>query len=151
MQKSHFIWFYSQIVTIWRKANKVITVSWLKSIFLHLTKTTKCMNDYKFHKKFLCFILLIVKFGLPCHAQSSIIAEKDSTYLPADSLFARYLHSQNVAIINNNDLKLLPSGREKFNDLLKKSKRQNIIYIWNTSISEMTLSEMHCLTCLRKK
>ena len=34
------------------------------------------MNDYKFHKKFLCFILLIVKFGLPCHAQSSIIAEK---------------------------------------------------------------------------
>ncbi len=75
------------------------------------------MNDYKFHKKFLCFILLIVKFGLPCHAQSSIIAEKDSTYLPADSLFARYLHSQNVAIINNNDLKLLPSGREKFNDL----------------------------------
>lgn len=109
------------------------------------------MNDYKFHKKFLCLILLIVKFGLPCHAQSSIIAEKDSTYLPADSLFARYLHSQNVAIINNNDLKLLPSGREKFNDLFEEIKRQSIIYIWNTSISEMTLSEMHCLTCLRRK
>ena len=81
------------------------------------------MNDYKFHKKFLCLILLIVKFGLPCHAQSSIIAEKDSTYLPADSLFARYLHSQNVAIINNNDLKLLPSGREKFNDLFEEIKK----------------------------
>ena len=47
------------------------------------------MNDYKFHKKFLCLILLIVKFGLPCHAQSSIMAEKDSTYLPDDSLFGR--------------------------------------------------------------
>lgn len=81
------------------------------------------MNDYKFHKKFLCLILLIVKFGLLCHAQSSIIAEKDSTYLPADSLFARYLHSQNVAIINNNDLKLLPSGREKFNDLFEEIKK----------------------------
>ena len=81
------------------------------------------MNDYKFHKNFLCLILLIVKFGLLCHAQSSIIAEKDSTYLPADSLFARYLHSQNVAIINNNDLKLLPSGREKFNDLFEEIKK----------------------------
>ena len=33
------------------------------------------------------------------------------------------LHSQNVAIINNNDLKLLPSGREKFNDLFEEIKK----------------------------
>lgn len=84
------------------------------------------MNDYKFHKIFICFIFLIVKFGMPCHAQSQpVTATKDTIaeYLPADSLFARYLREQGVAIINNNELKLLPSGREKFNDLFEEIKK----------------------------
>ena len=75
------------------------------------------MNDYKFHKIFFCLVLLIVKFGVPCHAQSQSFTAKAAEdtiteYLPADSLFARYLREQGVAIINNNELKLLPSGRE---------------------------------------
>ena len=84
------------------------------------------MNDYRFHKIFFCLILLIVKFGVPGYAQSqSYVAEEDTIaeYLPADSLFARYLREQNVEIINNNELKLLPSGREKFNDLFEEIKK----------------------------
>lgn len=86
------------------------------------------MNDYKFHKIFFCLVLLIVKFSVPCHAQSQSFtaeAEEDTIaeYLPADSLFARYLREQGVAIINNNELKLLPSGREKFNDLFEEIKK----------------------------
>ena len=84
------------------------------------------MNDYRFHKIFFCLILLIVKFGVPGYAQSQSYVAKEDTiaeYLPADSLFARYLREQNVEIINNNELKLLPSGREKFNDLFEEIKK----------------------------
>ena len=34
------------------------------------------MNDYKFHKIFFCLVLLIVKFGVPCHAQSQSFTAK---------------------------------------------------------------------------
>ena len=38
--------------------------------------------------------------------------------------YFRYLHSQNVAIINNNDLKLCtPSGKKNLTTFLKKSKK----------------------------
>ena len=43
--------------------------------------------------------------------------------------FARYLHSQNVAIINNNDLKLLPSGREKLTTFEEIKKAKHHIHL----------------------
>ena len=38
-------------------------------------------------------------------------------WLPSDSVFARYLKGEGYKIINNNQLTLLPSGREKFDHL----------------------------------
>ena len=48
---------------------------------------------------------------------------QESKWLPSDSVFARYLQNENYRIINNNELTLLPSGREKFNHLFEEVRK----------------------------
>ena len=62
---------------------------------------------------FFLFVLLSLRIG---YAQTS-------KWLPSDSVFARYLQSEGYRIINNNELTLLPSGREKFNHLFAEVKK----------------------------
>ena len=40
-------------------------------------------------------------------------------YLPSDSIFSQFLQERNLTIYNNNDIKLLPSGRLKFKSLFE--------------------------------
>ena len=40
-------------------------------------------------------------------------------YLPSDSIFSQFLHKRNLTIYNNNEMKLLPSGRLKFKSLFQ--------------------------------
>ena len=75
------------------------------------------------------FCLLLFPFGLK--AETIMHAEQqDSTeqWMPADSVFARYLQQQNIAITNNNRLELITSGREKFISLFKevRNAKKNI-------------------------
>lgn len=89
------------------------------------------MNDYKLHKISMCFVLLlIVKLGIPCYAQSDTTDINNFNNLPADSLFVQYLYKKGIKTINNNELKLLPSGREKFEDLFcELEKAQHHIHL----------------------
>lgn len=48
---------------------------------------------------------------------------QEPKWLPSDSVFARYLQNEKYRIINNNELTLLPSGREKFNHLFAEVKK----------------------------
>ena len=41
----------------------------------------------------------------------------------SDSVFARYLRGEGYKIINNNQLTLLPSGREKFDHLFAEIRK----------------------------
>ena len=78
---------------------------------------------------FFAFCLLLFPFSLK--AETIIQTEQqDSTeqWMPADSVFARYLQQQNIAITNNNRLELITSGREKFISLFKevRNAKKNI-------------------------
>lgn len=44
-------------------------------------------------------------------------------YVPSDSVFARYLQSRNIPIYNNNKMKLLPSGRIKFESMFEAIRK----------------------------
>lgn len=44
-------------------------------------------------------------------------------YQPSDSIFSQFLHERSVPIFNNNKIKLLPSGRQKFQSLFKAIKQ----------------------------
>lgn len=67
-------------------------------------------------------ILILFLFLSVFHAQgdvvdSLIIQPRDSTGLPSDSLVMRFLSKSGIPISDNNKVKLLKSGREKFIDL----------------------------------
>ena len=68
----------------------------------------------------------IFKFTLIClFSFFSISAAHTQTadWLPSDSVFARYLRGEGYKIINNNQLTLLPSGREKFDHLFNEIRK----------------------------
>ncbi len=48
-----------------------------------------------------------------------LISTISAQELPSDSVFASYLRDQGFALTNNNDVTLLPTATEKFNDLFK--------------------------------
>lgn len=79
----------------------------------------------KLYKFYLIFVLII---GFTTSAQAGTILlsdeENDSipSWSPADSIFAQFLKQRNIPITQHNDLKLLPSGREKFNNLFAAIK-----------------------------
>ena len=80
-------------------------------------------------------ILLVVfilcgGLGLPVQAETLLFsgADKDSVeaWMPADSVFARFLESRDISITAHNEMELLPSGRLKFASLfeeIRKAKR----------------------------
>lgn len=68
---------------------------------------------------FIIVILIIFPFGF-AYSETSTDIEK---YSPSDSIFASYLHSRNIPIYNNNEMKLLPSGRIKFESLFEAIKK----------------------------
>ena len=68
---------------------------------------------------FIIVILIIFPFGF-AYSETSTDIEK---YSPSDSIFAGYLHSRNIPIYNNNEMKLLPSGRIKFESLFEAIKK----------------------------
>lgn len=80
------------------------------------------------YKLYLLFIFLI---GFNTSASASTLSLPDEeegrdttqTYLPADSIFARFLKQRNIALTQHNQLELLPSGREKFNSLFAAIKQ----------------------------
>lgn len=86
-------------------------------------------------KRFRTDILLVVfilrgGLGLPVQAETLLFsgADKDSVeaWMPADSVFARFLESRDISITAHNEMELLPSGRLKFASLfeeIRKAKR----------------------------
>ena len=44
-------------------------------------------------------------------------------YIPSDSIFSQFLHERNLVIYNNNQMKLLPSGRLKFESLFEAIRK----------------------------
>ena len=48
--------------------------------------------------------------------------EETDKYLPSDSIFAGYLQERGILIYNNNEIKLLPNGRVKFENLFEAIK-----------------------------
>ena len=44
-------------------------------------------------------------------------------YQPSDSIFSQFLHERSIPIYNNNDMQLLPSGRQKFESLFEAIKQ----------------------------
>ena len=80
---------------------------------------------------FILFAFCLLLFPFSLKAETIMQAEQqDSTeqWMPADSVFARYLQQQNIAITNNNRLELITSGREKFISLFKevRNAKKNI-------------------------
>lgn len=67
----------------------------------------------------LLFLFLSFTFSPP----AGILQIQAQKWLPSDSVFARYLRQEGIRITNNNRLKLLPSGREKFNDLFSEIRK----------------------------
>lgn len=51
--------------------------------------------------------------------EGEIIDVVSDDYLPSDSIFSQFLHKRGLTIYNNNDMKLLPSGRLKFKSLFE--------------------------------
>lgn len=73
---------------------------------------------------FFVFCLLLFPFSLK--AEDLIQTEQqDSTrqWMPADSVFARYLQQQHISITNNNRLELITSGRQKFISLFREIRK----------------------------
>lgn len=66
---------------------------------------------------FILFIFLSICFAQADVADSLITESRDSTELTSDSLVLRYMSKVGIPISNNNKVKLLKSGREKFIDL----------------------------------
>ena len=73
----------------------------------------------RLYNYFLCICLFFLFVLLSPHVGYA----QTSKWLPSDSVFARYLQSEGYRIINNNELTLLPSGREKFNHLFAEVKK----------------------------
>ena len=92
------------------------------------------------------FCLLLFPFGLK--AETIMHAEQqDSTeqWMPADSVFARYLQQQNIAITNNNRLELITSGREKFICLFKevRNAKKNMFDAFGNMSNNRPLRKRH--------
>lgn len=69
--------------------------------------------------KYIVLSVLALCIGLKAYCNVNIL-ESDSIineYIPSDSVFAQYLHSRNIPIYNNNEIKLLPCGKVKFEKL----------------------------------
>ncbi|OUO18197.1 cardiolipin synthase [Bacteroides sp. An322] len=74
----------------------------------------------KLNHKLTGYCLLIFFFLLE---SLNIQAQTSERWIPSDSVFARYLQSQHISIINNNKLTLLPSGKEKFTHLFSEIRK----------------------------
>lgn len=73
-------------------------------------------------------LLILAALMLPlssCYTQHSLTEglANSGEQISSDSLFARYLRKENHTLFNNNSLKLLPSGREKFEDLFAEIRQ----------------------------
>lgn len=67
----------------------------------------------------LLFLILFATNGR-AHYTDTINAEPANTQnAPSDSLVLRYLSDAGIPVSNNNEIKLLPSGKEKFNDMFR--------------------------------
>ncbi|WP_300728267.1 cardiolipin synthase [uncultured Bacteroides sp.] len=92
---------------------------------------------YKLLKTWLFSFLLIFAGSIlangPLYAENRNIPEKNDTtrrWMPADSVFANWLRSKNYQIVNNNEIQLLTSGREKFNVMFEEiRKAQSSIHL----------------------
>ena len=68
----------------------------------------------------LSFLFILTNIPFSLQAQQTFTNRYESDILPSDSIFARYLHKQNIPITANNELTLLTSGKAKFNHLFKE-------------------------------
>lgn len=81
--------------------------------------------------RFIRYIILIIIFFFQQGVNININAQGISVpinkqYIPSDSIFANYLYSREIPIYNNNEIKLLPNGRIKFENLfeaIRKAKK----------------------------
>lgn len=80
-------------------------------------------------------------------------AETDTAnvYLPADSLFARFLKEKQIPITACNRMTLLKSGRSKFEHLFEDIKKaENYIHLEYFNFRSVLLPR-NCLPCWRRK
>ena len=68
----------------------------------------------------LSFLFILTNIPFSLQAQQTFTNRYESDILSSDSIFARYLHKQNIPITANNELTLLTSGKAKFNHLFKE-------------------------------
>lgn len=90
-------------------------------------------------------IFILFLFLPLLRAQASVIDSlmtqpRDSIGLTSDSLVLHFLEESGIPISDNNKVKLLKSGREKFIDLFEAIRQAKHTCIWNISTSETTLS-----------
>lgn len=67
-----------------------------------------------------CFLFILTSIPISLQAQQTFTNRHEPDILSSDSIFAHYLHKQNIPITANNELTLLTSGRDKFNHLFKE-------------------------------
>lgn len=85
-------------------------------------------NKYILYTCSFLFLLLFTPTSLQARHTESI--QKKDTFLPSDSIFARYLQEQQIPITANNKLELLTSGKAKFHHLFKEiDKAQHHIHL----------------------
>lgn len=76
------------------------------------------------------FILLLLHLPVSIQAHPKDTTSQTDSYLPSDSVFARYLQEQHIPITSNNELQLLTSGKDKFQHLFKEiDKAQHHIHL----------------------
>lgn len=103
-------------------------------------------------------LILFLFIGFTASAQAAALLlseeENDSTaWLPADSVFARFLEQRDIPITRHNELELLPNGREKFNslfDAIRKAKHHIHMEYFNFR-SDSIAKEMFTLLAEKAK
>ena len=80
----------------------------------------------------LLFITLIFYLGNKVSASNPESVKDTVNYLPSDSIFAKYLQERDIPIYNNNEIKLLPNGRIKFENLFEaiRNAKKHIHLEW---------------------
>ena len=101
------------------------------------------------HEKMMPLILLMLLLTVAsqAHAAGGTDVDDDSG-LPSDSLLAIDLRREGEVFTAGNNVTLLMTGQQKFDDLFAAIGKPAILSILNTSISGMTPSPCSCLISL---